>query len=311
MSGISNIKKNMLILSMLFFWGCSGNVGDNNVTDAVGASKKSTEQIESDTGIQKLNFAVVPSSNAMDLQNIMKPLISYLHAQIEMPVILKFASNYENIVDKTGIEYDLASMGAYSYVESHKKNNTLPLVKSIRNGKPSYKGIIITHKDSGIKSLEDLKKREKIKTVFTDRYSTSGFLFPAADIIKSGADIEKNLSVKFVKGHDNVVKIISSKGAEIGACYQGAVEKYLSPDKVKNIVVLQETDDIPGDPIAIGKNIIDNKDLKKKLLDAFINLKNSNILNSLAGGLEGYAPAEDSDYNIMREKIDLINKHFK
>ncbi|MBP7652321.1 phosphate/phosphite/phosphonate ABC transporter substrate-binding protein [Candidatus Dependentiae bacterium] len=300
----------LIILILVNLAGCSTET-ENSINEQSDVKKNEGVNVPSEQQNKKLSMAVVPSSNAIDLQTVLKPLVNYLHTKLDSVVILKFATNYEHIVDKLGTEYDFALMGAYSYVESHKKNQTLPLVKSIRNGKASYKGIIITHKDSGIKSIADIKNKKKIKAVFTDRYSTSGFLYPAADIIKSGIDINKDLEFKFVKGHDNVVKIISAKGADIGACYQGAVEKYLTKEKSANIVIIKETDEIPGDPLVIGKNIIENKELKEKMLEALVSLKEPAILNSLAGGLEGYAVAADSDYDNLREKINLINQYFK
>jgi len=310
----TNMKKYcayLVIVILLFSVGCQNTeVTNNKSISQVDSIKKNVERgVKDKTGADnKLYMGVVPSSNVSDMNSALQPLIKYLESKISRKIVVKFADNYEKIADKLNTEYDFAMMGAYSYLEAHSKSGVEPLVKSIRNGKPSYSALIIARADSGIKKIEDIKADKRV--IFTDRYSTSGFLFPAAEMIKSGIDITK-IKYKFVKGHDNIVKNVSVRSADVGACYEGAITRYLPADKVKELIVIKETEQIPGDPIVIGKRIIEDTELRVKMREAFLNLKDRAILNALAGGLEGYAPAADGDYNIIRDKIKLVDKYIK
>ncbi|HON56963.1 MAG TPA: PhnD/SsuA/transferrin family substrate-binding protein, partial [bacterium] len=197
-----------------------------------------------------------------------------------------------------------------SYIEANKLNGAEAIVKSIRQGKPHYNALIVAHMSSGLKNIKDLKNYNNLKYGFTDKFASAGFLFPAAELIKAGVDFSK-ANYKFIKGYDNVLKSLILKSIDIGVCYSGAIEQYLTQDEIKNIVVLKTTDAIPADPIVISKKVAEDKELKSKLIAAFLDLKDTNILSALAAGLDGYAAASDKDYNVLREKINIVNKHFK
>jgi len=276
---------------------------DTNITAV------NTPQTANDTEKKILNIGIVPSSSAIEQQKIYLPFAKYLQDQINYKIQLKFAKDYETIADKLGKDYDVAIMGAYSYLEANSKNRAQPIVKAIRNGKPYYKSIIIASKKSNINKIEDIKGNKKI--VFVDRFSTAGFLFPAALLYKKNINISKNCEYKFVRGHDNVVRNVASGSADVGACFNGAPEKYLTAAELQKIKIIAESEDIPSDPIVVSFEIFSNKQLYNLLLTALKNLKDQNILSAFGGGLEGYIEAYDKDYNILREKINLINKLVK
>ncbi len=306
------VKKNILLflafsLVLHFLSGCSDNNANNeNLDNAKG--KTEIPKISTQAPANIIRFAIVPSSNASDLEQTYKPLARYLEKALGKRIILKFAKSYETIADNLGKEYDMASMGAYSYIEANKMNGAEAVVKAIRNGKPFYNSVIFINTSSNIKTYSDFKGKY---FVFVDRYSTAGFLYPAAELIKNGIDISKDLKkYKFVKGHDNTVLNVSSKSADAGAAYNGAVEKFITEDKKKNIKIFKELDEpIPADPVVVSKKINEDLELKKKIIDAFINLKGVTILKTL--GVEGYIEAHDKDYNILREKINLVDKYIK
>ncbi|HPP88387.1 MAG TPA: phosphate/phosphite/phosphonate ABC transporter substrate-binding protein [bacterium] len=309
-------KKFFLVLLIFFvmtFIGCSKSSEDKQELSTEIKSEQTLQKSENDTKVatlDRLTFAIVPSSNPVNFYEKIKPLVTYLEKKIERKIIVKFEVNYENIAKSLGEDYDFAMMGAYSYIEANKLNGAEAIVKSIRQGKPHYNALIVAHMSSGLKNIKDLKNYNNLKYGFTDKFASAGFLFPAAELIKAGVDFSK-ANYKFIKGYDNVLKSLILKSIDIGVCYSGAIEQYLTQDEIKNIVVLKTTDAIPADPIVISKKVAEDKELKSKLTAAFLDLKDTNILSALAAGLDGYAAASDKDYNVLREKINIVNKHFK
>ena len=296
----------------LSFSGCSTDQNAQNTdssNDGVSVTQKSQETKPDSTDSETLNFGIVPSSNASDLQKTYGPITKYLREQTGCKIELKFAKNYETIAENLGKDYDFAQMGAYSYIQANSQNGAQAIVKAVRKGQPFYRSVIFVNPVFNIQKYADFKGKE---IAFADRYSTAGFLYPAAEMIKNGIDISKDIKYKFVKGHDNTVLHVASKSAAGGAAYEGAIEKFTPENKKGNIKLFKVVDDpIPSDPLVVGKRIINNPELKKKLIDALLNLKDKKILETLGGGLEGYTEAHDNDYNVLREKIKIIDKYVK
>lgn len=310
---MGKMRKIIIILIILnlpaILSGCAGD-SDRSSEQAADNLTAKLSKISSDSATENvLRFGIVPSSNASDLQKTYGPITKYLQEQTGCKIELKFAKNYETIAENLGKDYDFAQMGAYSYIQANSLNKSQAIVKSIRKGQPFYHSIIFVNTVFNIKNYSDFKGKE---VVFTDRYSTAGFLYPAAEMIKNGIDISKDIKYKFVKGHDNAVLNVASKSAAAGAAYEGALEKFLPANKKNNVVLFKIVDDpIPSDPVVAGERIIKDVALKEKLSAAFINLKDKKILEALGGGLEGYSAAGDNDYNVLREKIKLIEKYVK
>lgn len=60
------------------------------------------------------------------------------------------------------------------------------ILKRLKKGMAEYKTVFITHKDSGINSLADLKGRI---IVFEDLGSTTGYFVPAAELMREGLEL--------------------------------------------------------------------------------------------------------------------------
>ena len=73
---------------------------------------------------------------------------------------------------------DIGYYGAFSYIAAESEMELNPLVvESRKEIGIYYNSLIITHKDSGISSIEELKGK---RFAFVDSGSTSGFVLPYA-----------------------------------------------------------------------------------------------------------------------------------
>ena len=290
----------LLASFMLFVSGCSKKDKD------VIVQEESLDIEEKGNELPTLTLGHVPSDNVVRLFQRLEPLTEYLGNELKMNIEPGSATDYSGIIERMKMgDFDIVMLGPLSYVEGHDKAGYEAILKPIRFGKPSYKSIIITRKNSGINKLEDLVGKT---FAFTDEKSTSGYIYPKALLLKHKLIPGKNLRVFFAGEHDNVVLNVLRGEYDAGACYDDARVTALKNDKSKidQLVIIAATDDIPNDPIAASPKLIkENPELVRKIKEAFIRLNTKTagpqILKQLTGNIDGYIEASDSEYDVVRE----------
>lgn len=293
----------ILALSMLLLAGCGDekqNEGSNAPAEKQGAEMK------------VLKMGLIPAEDQEEMLKRFGGTIAYLEKKLGMKVETFVATDYSGVIEAMrSKKIDVAFFGPFSYVLASGVAGAEAFAVGVRkNGKSTYRSIIVTHKDSGIKTLNDLKGKD---FVFVDPASTSGNLIPRLILKKAGIDPEKDFkSVTYAGGHDAVELAIKNKKAPAGAdndiTYEKMVEeKLISPGE--NIIIAK-SDPIPGSPIAWRKDL--PEDLKQKINQAFLNMHNED-----PGALSGYGAiirydeASDSDYDIIREAAKILNLDLK
>ncbi len=116
--------------------------------------------------------------------------------------------------EKYGIEPALASTRAYA-------TNDLDPDKGLKGQQTDfYKGQFIAKKDSGIKSIADLKGKSFCGV---DAASTSGWIIPSINLKANGINPEKDLkAVTYAGSHPNVVIGVYKGDCDAGASYVDA-----------------------------------------------------------------------------------------
>lgn len=300
------MKNKILYLFILFiFFGFIMNCSKKN--DESKTSIKFEEEPKKEaaaTQEKTLVFGRVPGDNVKIVLKQMNPLKHYLEKKLNAKIVIKFANDYEKVIENLKDKYHFAILGPVAYVKATELFECKPLVKPIRRGKPTYEGIIIVHTDSGINKVTDLKGK---KIAFVDPDSTSGYIFPLYVLNKAGLKEDIDFKYAFLNGHDNVVLNVLKKRYDAGACYNDARTVALKNNlsQIDQLKIIATTPPISTDPIAAGPKLIHDGDWFEKVKKAFIELENDpekeSIFEALTGEINGYSPAEDSDYNVIRE----------
>jgi phosphonate transport system substrate-binding protein len=197
----------------------------------------------------KLVFGQVPSEDAVGLASAYSTtsqiLIDNIEGleEIEMFIATEYAGMVEGIIAG---RIDIAQYGPFTYVLSTKNGANLEVGGALARAKganPGYRSYLVTHKDSGISSVNDLKG----KTVcFVDPGSTSGFLFPSEGLLNAGLDPSegsKDITPVFAGGHDSSILSVANGDCDAGF----AADVYLKsqPDDA-GPGILQAGGDIDG-----------------------------------------------------------------
>lgn len=267
---------------------------------------------------KSLTVGFIPSQNAQILNAKVKPLQQLLSDELEVPVKVHIATNYNTMIEGLkSKKIDIAFISPVSYTLAHDAHAADVLLKSkgyLVDNKGNqthhlvdyYRSQIVVRKDSNINHLKDLKDK---KIALQDVESTSGYIYPLATLMEKGIK-KSDIQIQQVKGHDQGLIALLNHDVEAVATYQDARAdlKKEDPDIYQETKVIYRTKKIPNDTISV-RNDMSNK-WKKKISQAFIDIshtkKGKQIISDIYGH-QGYEKAKDSDFDTVRKYRDIVD----
>ena len=290
------IQKRMVIASYILFaltlllTACGGDVNET-----------------SDSGqVDVLRFGLIPADDAEEMLRVYEPVKNYLEERLDMPVELIAASDYTAGVEAMRAGHiEIAWFGPFAYLQAASRANGEAIVVGVRedSGLSTYKTVFLTHAESGIDSLEDLKGRS---FAFVDPASASGHLIPLSILLDSGIKPDEDFrDVIYAGTHNSVVLAVNNRTVEAGVTsdnvYQRMTEeKAFDPDDIK---IIHTSEPIPGSPITVRGDL--SEELKLTIQQAFIEMPED--VASGWGGIAYYEEVEDSEYDILREIAKILD----
>lgn len=253
-----------------------------------------------------LTVGLIPSEDSRAMIANSQVMMDQLSKALGMPVKPFVAADYNGVIEALRSKrLDVAYLGPFSYVlgATVAPIEAFAVAETKKAGRTYYHSLVVAHKDSGIKTVADLKGKT---FAFVDPSSTSGHLFPKAGLKKVGFDTEKDFGrVIFSGSHDSNAVAVQNKKIDAVAIadriLDAAIAKGLA--KREDLVVVWKSDPIPESPTVWRKDL--DPALKKRIQAAFLEVKN--IPWSDQGELNGFHPTNDAAYNIIRETAKTLN----
>jgi len=200
--------------------------------------------------------------------------------------------NYNGVIQGLlGGTIDIASMGAASYAAIALKDDKAVdpiLTYTGSDGSSGYYSIMVARKDSGIKTLADLKGK---KLGFADPDSTSGYLVPNVALPKEiGMPVKQYFSeTGFGGGHENLVLAVLDKKFDAGTTFGSGVGKWEEGYTGGNlhqmvakgnldmddVVEIWKSPLIPNGPLMVSNKV--PADMKAKVKAFFMELPKKNL----------------------------------
>lgn len=259
---------------------------------------------------EALRFSIIPTEETIQELTLYKPVIDYLSNQTGKKIEFYMPTSYASVIEAMlGGWVDVGVHGPYSYVIAHEKDPNIEVFATyakrpghLQEEGPGYKGALITRKDSGLTSIDDLQGKV---LGLTDPASTSGNLVPRVAFTKViGKDLEDYFSkVVYTGGHD-----LSTM-----AVYEGKVDAaFVATHRFDNVVdrgmvklddfnVLWSSPPIPQDPFTYRGSLCD--DLKAKIRETFLTLQDVPEAKQFLDNVNSnrFVPMTDADYDIVRD----------
>lgn len=188
-----------------------------------------------------------------------RPLAQHLSAKLGRPVELRTVDSWEGLAKSLANgETDLALMGPWGYVLANHAARAQVVSTILYDGKPEYFALMVTHPDSGINSVADLKGKT---FAFGDKGSTSGYLIPLHFFMSQGIDPEKHFSKVLYTKHQAIETQVAAGQLDAGADYNrnrnAMIEQGLI--KAERSKVIWQSAPLPNDAFAVSEALFKDK----------------------------------------------------
>jgi phosphonate transport system substrate-binding protein len=194
-----------------------------------------------------------------------RPLAQYLSAKLGRTVELRTVDTWEGLAKSLANgETDLALMGPWGYVLANHVAGAQVVSTIEYDGKPEYFAIVVTHPDSGLRSIADLKGKN---FAFGDKGSTSGYLIPLHHFMTQGIDPEKYFGKVVHTSHQAIETQVAAGQLDAGADYNrnrnAMIEQGLI--KAERSKIIWQSAPLPNDAFAVSKPLYQDKALVARL----------------------------------------------
>ncbi len=275
------------------------------VFSIVGCSAKT--ETKKEEKVIKMGF--VPLKNSEKLVEDLKPISDYLTERLGVKVEAFTASNYIGVVEGLGSgSVDFGIIPPFSSLLAQKQSNAKPILTSKgKTGKPGYTAELYVRKDSGIKSLQDVKGK---KVAFVDPSSSSGYIYPGAMLVNAGLNLDKDISYQFSGGHDKSLQLLLNKDVDVIATFDGVEDRYAKdfPQAKTDIQKLASSDMIPGVMVTTSGKM--DKELQEKLEKALRDIEKDPKMKEMFTkmfSITGFTDVDQDAYKKVEATAKVMN----
>jgi phosphonate transport system substrate-binding protein len=258
-----------------------------------------------DSSQEAIKVTIIPHRSNLGNEEV----YSRLFAEMEKETGLKFvwvgSKSYDDVIlkIKSGVA-QIGYVGPFAYVAAQDSFGVKLICRSLNDdGLEFYNSMIITRKDSGIRRIEDLKG----KTIaFTDPKSTSGYLFPLAQLLKEGIALTDFSDVKFLKKHANSLLAVQKGHVDAGATSYTALKK-VDVD-MDDLRIIWKSEPIYRGPWIASTGL--SEEVFSRIQAAMLKIgepgrpESEMVFEELT--TKGFIEAKDSDYDNVREVVRWV-----
>jgi phosphonate transport system substrate-binding protein len=265
---------------------------------------------------RELHMGIIATESSANLKTAWQPLIDDLQKTTGLKVNAFFAPDYAGVVEAMRFnKVQVAWMGNKSGMEAVDRSSGEVFAKVIQHdGTEGYYGVLVVHKDSTIKTVDDLlKNRANLTVGMGDVNSTSGTLVPGYYLWgQNKVDPAKEFKRAMRANHETNILSVVNKQLDAATVASDAVErmKIKMPEKAAELREIWRSPLIPSDPLVWRKDL--DADTKKKLRDFFVGYgrdeRERGILKTLTWS--AFVPSSNHQLTPMRQ-LELARERSK
>ncbi|MEO0407442.1 MAG: phosphonate ABC transporter substrate-binding protein, partial [Cyanobacteria bacterium P01_A01_bin.135] len=261
--------------------------------------------------ITEVEFGISSSESHQSLKQQWEPFLAALSNEIGRPVNGYYATDYAAVIEAMGADkLHVAWYGGKAYIEAAKRSGAEAFVRTVNaDGTQGYYSHLVAPADHPMlaeiegENGDDyvLENAGDLTFAFNDPNSTSGFLVPSLYVFAQN-DVDPNQAFKellFAGSHEATALAVANRQVDVATNNSETLEMMADSDPAtrKKIQVIWTSPVIPTEPIAYRAELPDC--LKAELQGFFYNFDDPDILGPM--GWSGFVPAEDRDWNPIRE----------
>jgi phosphonate transport system substrate-binding protein len=220
--------------------------------------------------VKELSFGIISTESTSELKKNWLPFLQDMSKALDMPVKPFFASDYAGVIE--GMRFKkvhVSWFGNKSAIEAVDRANGEVFAQQVDvDGNPGYWSLIITHKDTGLNSMEDVVQRGKeLNFGNGDVNSTSGYLIPSYYLwtVKYSLDPKSHFKTVRNANHSANLMAVAMKQVDFATNNTERLKKFQKqhPELAQNVKVLWKSPLIPSDPLVWRKDL--DRELKSRI----------------------------------------------
>ena len=210
---------------------------------------------------QEVNFGIIATDSAAVQRERWEPFFDDMRKQTGLQIKAYYAPDYNGVIEAMRFnKVQVAWFGNKSAMEAVDRAQGEVFAQVVyADGTMGYKSLIITNKDSPVKSLEDLLANGKNYSFGNgDPNSTSGFLVPSYYVFaKNNFDPKTGFKVMRNASHGANIAAVLNNQVDAATNNTEEIDKLraASPEKADQIRVLWTSPLIPSDPFVWRKDL--------------------------------------------------------
>ena len=223
--------------------------------------------------LKELNFGIISTDSSSALRSLWQPFLDDMGKATGLKINGFFATDYTGIIE--GMRFgkiQVAWHGNKSAIEAVDRAGGEVFAQFIDlEGRPGYYSYVITHRDSPLKSIDELITNGKTLSFgLGDPQSTSGTLVPVYYVFSQRKLDPKNV-FRVTRSSNHGGNLLAVLNKQIDAATNNSEEldklKARDPGKHAEVKILWTSPLIPRDPLVWKKDLpADTKDAIKKFI---------------------------------------------
>jgi phosphonate transport system substrate-binding protein len=220
---------------------------------------------------QELNFGIIATDAVSVQRDRWQPFLDDMQKATGFKINAFFAPDYNGIIEAMRFKkVQVAWYGNKAAMEAVDRADGEIFAQVVyADGSVGYNSLLLVHRDSPIKSLDDLLKKPKQFTFGNgDPNSTSGFLVPSYYVFALNK-IDPSSHFKAVRSGSHASNMLAVLNKQVDVATNNTEQWHVletnQPDKVKDLRVIWKSPLIPSDPFVWRKDL--PAETKQKLKD--------------------------------------------
>ena len=258
--------------------------------------------------IKELNFGIIATEKAGALRQMWEPFLADMSKAVGMKVNGFYATDYAGIIEAQRFnKVQIAWYGNRSAMDAVDRAGGEVFAQFVDlDGTPGYYSYLITHKDSGITSLDQvLRNGKQMSFGIGDPASTSGTLVPTYYVFTMNKlDPKTHFRVTRSSNHEGNFLAVLNRQVDVATSNSEMTHKVKekNPERIEQIRILWTSPLIPRDPLVWRKDML--ADVKKRVQDFVVGYgkddREKEILKNMYR-LAGFKPSTDAQLVPIRQ----------
>ena len=256
------------------------------------------------------NMVFVPASEKGD-ENDYTSLVKIVNKLTGFKIKFIKVTDYNAAVEAMRADRaQIAWYGGKTYIKAAELANAEAFAAGVRPGEKDagYFTYFVVRTDSKLKKFSDVKGKI---LALNSIGSTSGDLIPQVELarIKLSTTIKNDFKKVFYAGsHDACLLAVLNKQADMCGMSSRNFEARLADNTFKknDVRILHKSDRVPPPPLAYSKKI--PKEDREKIKKAVLEAHKHGEIGGYGGQMSHYISVKDSDYDVLRNVVKLLNK---